>query len=575
MELSRNYGPSEWRDDLKSLLLKSGCEGKPTVFLFADTQIADESFTEDINMILNTADIPNLYAADEKAEILEKMQTAARDSGKKIDSTPLALYNFFIERVKNNLHVALAMSPIGDAFRKRCRMFPSLVNCCTIDWFLTWPPDALEKVAHMFLKETDIDPEMIKTCVLMCKYFHTTVADASVAFYKEQKRKTYVTPTAYLELIQTFKSLYYMKVDQITLQRNRYETGLDKLDFAAGQVGLMQDELHALQPKLIVASAKTEKLMIKIEQDTVIVEGKKEIVAADEALANEAAAAAQAIKDDCESDLAEATPALEAALQALDTLKPADIVIVKSMKNPPFGVKLVLESVCVMKGMKPDRKPDPATGRMVEDYWGPSIKLLADMKFLEGLKTYNKDNIPPAVMKRIREKYMPDREFDPERIKTVSTACEGLCKWVRAMEVYDRVIKIVAPKKARLAEAEAELAAQMDTLNEKRAQLQEVTDKLQALNDEFAAETKKKKELEDQIDVCSQKLDRAEKLIGGLGGEKTRWSETAKHLHSLLGNVIGDVLLSAGMVAYLAPFTVDYRFSLNFFCNIALSQDIF
>lgn len=42
------------------------------------------------------------------------------------------------------------------------------------------------------------------------------------------------------------------------------------------------------------------------------------------------------------------------------------------------------------------------------------------------------------------------------------------------MEVYDRVIKIVAPKKAKLAEAEAELAGQMDNLNEKRAQLQEV-----------------------------------------------------------------------------------------------------
>lgn len=64
-------------------------------------------------------------------------------------------------------------------------------------------------------------------------------------------------------------------------------------------------------------------------------------VGADEALANEAAAAAQAIKDDCESDLAEAIPALNAALQALDTLKPSDITIVKSMKNPPAGVKLV------------------------------------------------------------------------------------------------------------------------------------------------------------------------------------------------------------------------------------------
>ena len=45
------------------------------------------------------------------------------------------MYNFFIERVKENLHVVLAMSPIGDAFRNRLRMFPSLINCCTIDWF--------------------------------------------------------------------------------------------------------------------------------------------------------------------------------------------------------------------------------------------------------------------------------------------------------------------------------------------------------------------------------------------------------------------------------------------------------
>ena len=55
--------------------------------------------------------------------------------GRKIESTPLAMYNFFIERVRANLHVVLAMSPIGDAFRSRMRMFPSLINCCTIDWF--------------------------------------------------------------------------------------------------------------------------------------------------------------------------------------------------------------------------------------------------------------------------------------------------------------------------------------------------------------------------------------------------------------------------------------------------------
>ena len=55
-------------------------------------------------------------------------------------------------------------------------------------------------------------------------------------------------------------------------------------------------------------------------------------------------------------------------------------------------------------------------------------------------------------------------------------------------------------------------------------------DKLQTLNDEFEAMTNKKQELEHSIDLCEKKLDRAEKLIGGLGGEKERWTETAKML---------------------------------------------
>ncbi len=66
------------------LLLKTGAEGKQTVFLFADNQIKDESFMEDISMILNTGDVPNLYAADEKAEIIEKMQTVARNEVRRI-----------------------------------------------------------------------------------------------------------------------------------------------------------------------------------------------------------------------------------------------------------------------------------------------------------------------------------------------------------------------------------------------------------------------------------------------------------------------------------------------------------
>jgi len=87
----------------------------------------------------------------------------------------------------------------------------------------------------------------------------------------------------------------------------------------------------------------------------------------------------------------------------------------------------------------------------------------------------------------------------------------------------------------------------------------QVTDKLQALSDQFLTMTKKKKELEDNINVCSMKLDRAEKLIGGLGGEKDRWTENARVLGENYFNITGDVLLSAAVVAYLGAFTVKFR----------------
>jgi len=75
-------------------------------------------------------------------------------------------------------------------------------------------------------------------------------------------------------------------------------------------------------------------------------------------------------------------------------------------QNPPSVVKLVLEAVCIMLSIKPDRKPDPSTGKMLDDYWGPSVKLLGDMKFLDRLRLYDKDSIPPAVMQKIRQKYV-------------------------------------------------------------------------------------------------------------------------------------------------------------------------
>lgn len=113
--------------------------------------------------------------------------------------------------------------------------------------------------------------------------------------------------------------------------------------------------------------------------------------------------------------------------------------MVKSMKSPPAGVKVVMEAICILKGIKPDRVPDPSgSGKKVEDFWGPAKKLLGDMKFLQSLHEYDKDNIPTAYMSIIRKQYITNPEFVPEKIRNASTAAEGLCKWVIAMDSYDK-----------------------------------------------------------------------------------------------------------------------------------------
>ncbi|TSM04870.1 Dynein heavy chain 7, axonemal [Bagarius yarrelli] len=559
-EISKNYGMNEWRDDLKLLLKKAGMKGQKTVFLLTDAQIKEEAFLEDVDSLLNTGEVPNIFAVDEKQEIMEAVRPIAQGGNKNLEFSPLALFAYFVNRCKENLHIVVAFSPIGDAFRNRLRQFPSLINCCTINWFQPWPEEALERVANKFLETVEMSAHERLEVIIICKTFHTSASDLSKRFLSELSRHNYVTPTSYLELIAAFKLLLTQKRDTVMKAKKRYTNGLDKLAFAESQVGEMKKELVDLQPKLEQAKIENNNIMKVMEVESVEVEAQRKIVRVDEEAATIKANEAQALKDECESDLAEAIPALEAALSALNTLKPSDITIVKSMKNPPSGVKLVMAAVCVMKEIKPEKISDPAgTGKKVEDYWGPSKKLLGDMNFLRDLKEYDKDNIPTTVMHKIRGEYMTNPDFDPTKVAKASSAAEGLCKWINAMEEYDRVAKVVAPKKAKLAVAQESKAASEALLNRKRAELKEVEDRLACLQKTLEEKTEEKAQLEYQVDLCARKLERAEKLIGGLGGEKTRWSKAADDLQNTYDNLTGDVLISAGIIAYLGAFTAGFR----------------
>ncbi|KAG1714043.1 Dynein heavy chain 3, axonemal [Nymphon striatum] len=605
IKATKNYSDIEWRDDLKKVVIlffrldkimetpaadftrfyhDKGMENKMVTFLLQDNQM-NQSFYEDLNTLLNTADITQLFTIEEKNEVVENMRQTMGEEKTEEDISEIVLYDMFLQRVKQNLHIVLVMkffdrkNASSTLTRKKLSSYPSLVSCSQIIWFPDWPKTAFDAVTEDSFKEFQLTDDAMKGVNTTCQKIHQDVKKVSENLFESTNYDNTVDPSLYLELMSTIRKLLLKKREELSTERQRYIAGLEKLQFAEDQVLVMQSELSVLQPQLKSTSDETEKLMIQIEKNTIDVEGKKEIVAADEAAINNAAAAAQRMKDECEADLTQAAPALESAVVALNTLKQSDITLVKSMKNPPAGVKLVMEAICIIKGIKPLRKPHPsAIGIFVYDYWPPSLKMLSDMKFLDNLRTFDRENIPPDIMKIIREKYTNNPDFDPAVIKTISLACEGLCTWVKAIDIFDRVVKVVGPKKLKLVEAESELSNQMEFLKKKRNYLNSITDKLQALNDEFSAMTRffnlisffienlkydfmqtKKKDLEESINTCSEKLSRAEILINGLGGEKERWNSISKSLKTSYDNALGDVLISAAMVVYLGPFPTNYR----------------
>lgn len=153
IKLTKNYKPSNFRDDLKEVLMDSGCNGTPYTFLLSDTQIINETFLEDINNILNTGDITNLYEPEDLMKIMEDIEKHTKELGRALSKD--VKYATYIERLRDKFHIILCMSPVGDSLRIRCRMFPSLVNCCTLDWYDSWSEEALLDVSTQFLKDVE------------------------------------------------------------------------------------------------------------------------------------------------------------------------------------------------------------------------------------------------------------------------------------------------------------------------------------------------------------------------------------------------------------------------------------
>ncbi|CAK85038.1 unnamed protein product (macronuclear) [Paramecium tetraurelia] len=545
IEITKNYKEQSWKDDLKRLLKTAGAKDQPVVFLFSDTQVVRESFLEDINNVLNTGEVPNLWATEDIEEIINDVRPLAKEQGL-YDSRDVLL-KFFVSKIRENLHIVLAFSPVGEKLRNRCRQFPSIINCCTIDWFDKWPDEALNSVAMKDLggQEHLGIGDFVDSLASMSVIIHSDVKTYSERFYDELRRKNYVTPTSYLELLKLYIDMMKVQSNILPQKIKKYTVGLQTLKDTNEEVGKLQKKIIEFQPILEQSAKDNAKMMVELE-------GKSKEANATEQTVSKEAAEAQKKKDEvnemrnsCQAELDQALPILEQAQKAVQSIDKAAINEMKALKTPPNLVQIVMCAVNLLFDEKED--------------WPTAQKVLGRMTFIQEMLEFDVTKVQERRLQKLKQTYLSNPDFTKEKIMNVSQAATTLLVWVVATEKFAQVKKVVGPKEKALKEAEASLKKVEQELAVKMGQLKEVQDMVNELKRNLQTSINKSEMLRQQQQTAEIQLVRAEKLVSGLASEAERWKVNAALLEEDLRNLVGNIMLAAGSIAYLGPFTYNYR----------------
>ena len=381
----------------------------------------------------------------------------------------------------------------------------------------------------------------------LCAFAHIQTQDSAIQMQQQLKRIFYVTPTNYIELLKGYGEIIKQKRREVDNQRKKLRNGLSKLDEARMQVEKMSQDSEIKRADVSKQTKICEDLVIKINKEKKVADEQQiEIEKQTEKIEKEKEETMQ-LAAEAESELKKAEPALLAAQTALEMLDKKYIAEIKSFTQPPPDVAIVMSAVMTVL------KKDTA--------WASVKKELADSNFVKKIMEFDKDNIEPAVIRKV-EKYTRQENFQPDYVEKISRAAGALCMWVRSIEDYTKALKVVAPKRQKKAYAEEQLRKKIADMEKLKHDFDILTEKLNDLQRQYDETNNALASFKAELDNLQIKIDRGDKLIFGLSGEKSRWEATLLELDDQYEKLIGDCVLAAAFMSYCGPFPSEYRDSL-------------
>lgn len=565
------YTAELWREELKDLLQTAGVIGRPVMLLVRDSSQFAPTVLDDLSHLANRAEIPGLFDIEEVENICNSLKPFAEAQGVRANDLQRVskqllhhtVMRIFAERCRTNLRIVLCLEHGGELLRRRLQDHPALGHCLSANYVEAWGLRARSEIAahtlgdHIQLGLAAEEYQTVVSAMVQVQEVASDVADG----YSESGGHNYrVTGSEFLSMIRYFSQLFPGRRMHISSQRASYELGVERMEALRRELQRLQENLAAMRPMIQRTVQETDEIMGRIEAEQAQAEVASRKAANEQELATRDAATAAQLRDVCNAELAAAMPPLMQALAELALVNKRDIAELKALKSPPYGIKLVMEAICILLGQVPK---DVRTKRMTPEerssrFWEQAMKVVSDFHFLETLLTFDKDAMTDEVVQEIKG-YVELDQFSPKAIERVSKAATCMCRWVRALSLYHDTRKVVEPKKTALAEAERDLAEKEEHLRDTLERLRAIQESIARLKQEMQDMIAKKEQLEREEVTTLERIVKAKKLLENLQKEGDRWKTQAEAFAVEEAKVRGDVLLASAFLAFAGPMTDSHR----------------
>ncbi|KAL8732460.1 MAG: hypothetical protein Q9166_002673 [cf. Caloplaca sp. 2 TL-2023] len=560
------YSAQDFDEDLRDVLRRCGCRGEKVCFIMDESNVLDSAFLERMNTLLANAEVPGLFEGDDFATLMTACKEGAQRQGLLLDSQE-ELYKWFTQQIIKNLHVVFTMNPPNDGLSSRAATSPALFNRCVLNWFGDWSDQALFQVASELTHSVDLDqpnfiaPDSIPiafkdlplpashrdSVVNSMVYVHQSMRRFNQRLERQQGRVTYLTPRHFLDFVAQYVRLFSEKREELEEQQRHLNNGLEKLRDTVDKV---RDLRASLAQKKIQLESKdseaNEKLQRMIADQREAEQRKSTSLKIQADLAKQEEEVANR-KEVVNADLEKAEPAVLSAQESVSNIKRQHLNEIRSLANPPTGVKLALEAVCTLLGHKVDS-------------WKTIQGLVRRDDFIASIVGYdNERQMTRSHRLKMQNDFLSKDDFTYERVNRASKACGPLVQWVEAQVNYSGILDRIGPLREEAAQLEDQA---MQTKAEAQAiekQITSLEDSIGRYKSEYAFLISETQAIKTEMSRVEFKVDRSVKLLDSLSSERTRWEQGSKSFETQISTIVGDVLVASASLTYSGLYDQQFR----------------